>query len=424
MFCSKKLQTIIFVAKIDKKLQSISFIATKIRHPEKGSFSALVSKITIAGIASGIFVMIITFAILVGFKKNIVDKIFSFGGHINIKKYDLNESYEEKPIVINPKFIQNCLKNENVKSIYPYSMKAALIKTNTAVHGIVIKGLDKNYDTSLFSKNIIHGKFINFLDTSYSKQVMISNKLANKLDLKISEEIFVYFVQNPPRVRKLKISAIFNTGMDEFDEHILIADINLIRKINQWPDTLSGGYEIFLNNMSAIDSTSKFIFNEMDYDLSLEKISDKFSYIFDWLHLLDQNVIIFLGLIIIVACFNMISSLIIIIMERTQTIGILKALGASDRFIIGVFYRNGIVLILKGLLYGNTLAIVFCAIQYYFKIIPLDPANYYMDSVPIAWDWTFFVFTNVFLFFITSLVLFVPTYSISKILPINAIKFS
>lgn len=405
-------------------MQSISFIASKIRNPEKGSFSALVSKITIAGVASGIFVMIITFAILFGFKENIKNKIFSFGGHILIKNYDLNESYEEKPIKINPYFIKKCLQNQEIKSINTYSLKAGLIKTNTAVHGIVIKGIGMDFDATNFSKNIIKGRIINFSDSSYSKDILISKKLADKLLLSINQEILIYFVQNPPRVRKLKISGIYESGMEEFDDHILIGDLQLIRKINNWNDSLSGGYEVFLKNMNSIDSTSRFVYNEMDYDLSLEKITDKFSYIFDWLNLLDQNVVIFLTLIIIVACFNIVSSIIIIIMERTQTIGILKALGASDGMIIRIFYFNGIVLILKGLLIGNFLAILFCLLQYYLKIIPLDSNNYYMNYVPIAWDWSFFILTNLVLFVITSLVLLIPIYSVARISPVDSIKFS
>lgn len=400
-----------------------SFISSRIQQPTNGSFSAIVSKITIAGVASGIFVMIITFSILFGFKQNIEQKIFSFGGHITLNKYDLNQSYEEKPITINPIFVKKCTEHPNIEQITPYSFKPGLIKTKTEVQGIVIKGIDAKYNQSTFSKNIKLGRFLKFNDTTDVKEVILSKKMASKLGLKLNQDIVVFFAQHPPRVRKLKIVGIFETDMEEFDENILMADLKLLRKINNWSDSLAGGYEISLKDVSQLKATSDFVYNLMDYDLGMETILSKYAHIFDWLNLLDQNVQIFLTLIIIVACFNMISSLIIIIMERTQTIGILKALGANNQSIIQIFVLNGISLIIKGLVIGNVLAIGFCALQYYFKIIPLDAENYYMSSVPIAWNWWYMLFLNSALLLITSLVLFIPAIIITKISPIKAIRF-
>lgn len=400
-----------------------NFISARIQKPSKGSFSSVVSNITIAGVASGIFVMIITFSILFGFKQNIEQKIFSFGGHITLNKYDLNQSYEEKPIFLNQIFVKKCQQYPNIENIAAYSLKAGLIKTKTEVQGIIIKGVDKNYNAKAFSSNLKSGKFISFNDSTDSKQVVISQKMASKLSLTLNQDLTVFFAQNPPRVRKLKIVGIFKTDMEEFDENIIIGDIKLLRKINNWNDSLAGGYEITIKDFSKLKATSEFVYNEMDYDIGLETITNKYAHIFDWLKLLDQNVQIFLSLIILVACFNMISSLIIIIMERTQTIGILKALGANNQSIISIFVLNGVSLILKGLALGNVLAIAFCALQYYFKIIPLDAENYYMDAVPIAWNWTYFIILNLSLLLITSLVLFIPAIIVTKISPIKAIRF-
>jgi lipoprotein-releasing system permease protein len=399
------------------------FISARTRNPAKGSFSAIITKIAIGGIALGLFVMLISYAILFGFQENIKAKIFSFGGHLSLSKYDLNQSYQENPIVLNKDFIEKCKKYPGIKDVNVFSYKAGLIKTNDEVQGIVLKGINKDYNPDFFNKNMQSGRFIEFGDSSGSKEVIISSRISKKLKLKIGDGFIVYFLQSPPRVRKLKVTGIYETGMEEFDESFILGDIQLVRRINGWSNSLAGGYEIVVRDFDQLETTSQYVFDNMDYDLGLEKITDKYIAIFDWLNLLDQNVIIFLSLIIIVAAFNMISSLFIMIMERTNMIGVLKALGATNWLIARIFFFNGLSIVFKGLLLGNILGLGFCAIQYYFKLIPLDAENYYMNTVPIFWAWDVFIGLNIMLFFIMSMVLLIPTIAISRISPVRAIKF-
>jgi lipoprotein-releasing system permease protein len=400
------------------------FISKRIRKPEKNSFSATISSIAVGGVASGMFVLIISFAILKGFQKTIQDKIYSFDGHLQLTKYDLNASLEEAPIIVNKDFLRNVKAHSNVQNISVFSLKAGLIKTENEVIGVIIKGVAPDYDFSNFKKNIIEGRIIAFNDSVSSKEIIISQRNAQKLNLKCNDEIVFYFVQQPPRVRKLKVVGIYETGMEDFDESFIWGDIRLIRKINNWDENWVGGYDIAVKNTDELANTSDFVYDLMDYDIGLTKITDKYISVFDWLQLLGQNVTIFLTLITIVACFNMVSSLFIMVMERTNMIGLFKTWGASNGLITKIFFLNGLYLVLKGMLIGDLLAITFCAVQYYFKILPLDPENYYMTSVPIWWDWSAFLFFNLTLLLIMSLVLVFPSIIISRITPLKSIKFS
>ncbi|MDX2190616.1 MAG: FtsX-like permease family protein [Bacteroidota bacterium] len=401
-----------------------SFISSRLQNPQKGSFSSVISWIAVGGVAIGIFVMIISFAILYGFQISVTDKIVSFGGHIQLTYYDLTQSFESKPIRLNASFVDTCLKNKEIKNISPFATKAGLLKANGEVLGVLLKGIDQRYDSTFFKTNLKKGRLIAFSDSIYSKEVIISNHIARLLKIDVDSELILYFMQNPPRVRKLKVCGIYETGMEEFDELYLIGDIKLIQKVNNWPDTLIGGYEIFVNNFQTLEKTAGFVYDVMDFDIGLEKISDKYAAIFDWLTLLDRNVVIFLIIIVTVACFNMASTLLIMIMERTQMIGILKAIGANNFLLGRIFFMNGMWLIFKGLLIGNVFAIVFCLVQYYFKIIPLDPENYYMKSVPVYWDWYTFFLMNGLILLCNGIVLMIPLVIISSIKPIRAIRFN
>ena len=366
--------------------------------------------------------MIVSFAILEGFRDEIRNKIFSFGAHLQISKYDTNNSFEGAPIST-ATGINSTEEITGIQHIQSFARKTAIIKTDDEVLGVVMKGVDKDYDLSAMQANLDEGGVVSFSDTASSKDVMLSRKIANKLRLKVGDEAIFYFIQNPPRARKLKVAGVFNTGLEEFDEVFVIGDLQLIRELNSWPDTLVGGVEILLKDFNQIDQVADQVFDQMNYDLQLEKITDRHAQLFDWLQLLRKNVVIFLVLIIFVATFNMVSTVFIMIIERINMIGVLKAIGATDAQIRKIFYFRGLSLTLKGMLWGNLIGLAFCAIQYYFKIIPLDPENYYMDTVPISWNFGIIIALNVITLVMTMLAILIPAAMVARIKPVRAIKF-
>ncbi|MDX5422553.1 MAG: FtsX-like permease family protein [Hymenobacteraceae bacterium] len=364
--------------------------------------------------------MIVSFAILEGFRDEIREKIFSFGAHLQVSKYDTNNSYEGAPVSRDIGVTEDIA---GIKKIQPFARKTAIIKTDEEVLGVVLKGVGEDYDLSAMQQNLKGGSLITFNDTTSSKEVLLSQSVASKLRLNVGDEAIFYFIQNPPRARKLQVKGIFNTGLEEFDEVFVIGDIELIRELNNWPDTLVGGIEIVLKNFDQIDRVADEVFEQMHYDLQLEKITDRHAQLFDWLKLLRKNVIIFLVLIVFVATFNMVSTVFIMIIERINMIGVLKALGATDAQIRKVFYFRGLSLTLKGMLWGNIIGLGFCAIQYYFELIPLDPENYYMDRVPISWNVGVIIALNVITLLLTMLAILIPAAMVARIKPVKAIKF-
>jgi len=366
--------------------------------------------------------MIVSFAILEGFRNEIQTKIFSFAAHLQVKKYDTNNSFEGEPI--STRLVESDLKGiPEIKNMQPYTFKTAIAKAGDEVLGLILKGVDKDYDLGPMRSNLVAGKTIAFTDTAASNDIMVSQQIADKLKLNIGDKVTFYFIQNPPRARRFTVAGIYKTGLEEFDQAYVIGDMQHIRDLNKWADTLSGGYEIVLKDFNQIDTVANVIFDKMHYDLQLEKITDQYAQLFDWMKLLKKNVIIFLVLIIFVATFNMVSTVFIMILERTNMIGLLKALGGTDRQIRSIFFFRGLNLALKGIFWGNVIALSFCFIQDRFKLIPLDPENYYMDTVPINWNIPVFILLNVITLVLTMLSILIPTYMITRIKPVNAIKF-
>ncbi|RSK43252.1 ABC transporter permease [Hymenobacter perfusus] len=398
------------------------YISNKIDGADAGSFTSSVTKIAIISIAMGLAVMVVSFAILEGFRNEIQNKIFSFGSHLQISKYDTNNSLEVEPIA-GPRLVQDLRRNPQVASMQPFARKTAIIKTKEEVLGVVLKGIDEKAGQSPMRKNLVAGKFISFSDTAASNDIMLSRKVADKLRLKPGDKALFYFIQTPPRVRQFTVSGIYQTGLDEFDEAYVIGDIGQIRQLNAWPDSLVGGMEVTLKDFNRLDPVADNLYENLRYDLKLDKITDQYAQLFDWLQLLNRNVVIFLILIIFVATFNMVATIFIMILERTNMIGVLKAIGATDNQIRSMFFFRGLSLTLRGMLYGNLIGLGFCAIQYFFHPIPLDPENYYMDRVPIHWDPTIILVLNAATFLTSLLAVLVPTYLISRIKPVVAIKF-
>jgi lipoprotein-releasing system permease protein len=378
----------------------------------------------VASIALGLATMIVAFLILFGFRSVIRDKLVSFGAHFQITRFSLTNSFEGDPISVNDVFLDGTGELDFIDHMQRYAYKAGLLRTEDEVYGVFLKGVGEDFDFSRFSQNMVAGGFINFPDSGNSNDVVMSRKIANSLMLDTGDNVIIVFVQDGrTRYRRLDIRGIYDTGMEEFDDRIILGDIKMIQRLNDWPDTLVGGIEIFIKDFNQLDKAEDELFDHVGYNLYVEKITDQYREVFDWLSLINQNVYIFLGIILFVACFNMISALLILIMERTQMIGILKAVGAANKQIRSIFMANGFLLIGKGLLLGNIIGIGFGALQYYFRIFPLDPENYYMSYVPIEWNFLTIFLLNLLTLVIVGSALMIPTFIISRISPIKSIRF-
>lgn len=405
-----------------------SFVAKRIRNNEAGSFSATVSRIGVASIAIGVAVGIVSFAVLIGFKETIQKKVFLFGAHINITAFALGNTYEEGAMnVKNP--VADELKNmPEISHWQAVAHKSGILKTPDEIKGVLLKGVGKDYDWNLFKNTLVEGRLIGKTDSSslkygYSSEILISRKIASQLKLKTGDDVIMYSLQDPPRPRKLTISGIYDTQMEEFDDRLIIGDLALVQRLNGWgPDSI-GTYEVYLKDFQQLDNVSLHLKKLLPPAVYLQKVTDVFRQLFDWLILLDRNTAVFLTLILFVACFNMISILLVMIMERTPLIGLLKTLGSPNKQIRMVFFRVGLHMVRKGLLIGNITGLAFCWIQHEFKVIPLDPVNYNMDTVPIMFDWATFLLINIITIIVSALILMIPTLIITRIQPIKALLF-
>jgi lipoprotein-releasing system permease protein len=374
-------------------------------------------------IALGLAVMIIAFFILLGFKGTIRDKIFSFNGHYIVSKYTLGTSFQEEPISTNYPIYLETEKFDYIDHVQEFSHKAGLIKTKEEVDGVVFKGIGESFSMEYFGGNLKEGEFIEFKEEGYSTDVVLSQKISDRLKLKVGDPFIMHFIQDPPRSRRLNVVGIYETGLEDFDDKMILGDIALIRRLNNWADSLAGGFEIYLKHVESIDAVYEELYYSVDPDLFVQKVSDKYVQIFDWLHLINNNVTIFLVLILFVASFNMVSIVLILIMERTHMIGMLKAIGAESSMIRKIFRYQGMELIAKGLALGNIAGLGLCYLQYKFQLIKLDQESYYMSYVPIYWDWQMVVLLNLLIFLVVTMVMILPTTAISRMNPIKSIRF-
>ncbi len=406
------------------------FISKRISRGKQEGFSSTIHKIAIASIGIGLGAAIVSFLIMNGFQETIKNRIYSFNGHLLITKFSMDNSVEEVPFDINFDVYNNQKELDFVDHMQEYAHKAGLIKTSTEVLGVVLKGVGKSFDTTSFNTNMVEGRFIHFSDSGYSTEIVVSKVIANKLSVKVGDAVTIHFFQNPPRFRRLKVSGIYETNLSEyFDGKVVIGDIRLIQRLNDWPDSIAGGIEIYLRDNISVEEAQQKLETLLEQDMKrnfdkdAEAISEKYLQVFEWLDLLDRQVGILLVIILFVICVNMISIILILVMERTQMIGMLKAMGGSNGLIRTIFVYNGISLIAKGLLLGNVLGIGFCYLQYKFKLIPLNPEDYYMKFVPVSWHWDIILLLNLLTFLIVTSVLLLPTAIVARITPIKAIRF-
>jgi len=397
----------------------------------KNNISNSVISIALIGIALGMLIMILSVAIVTGFKQEVGKKIIGFGSHIIVTNYDSNISYETAPINKNQSFYPDIEDVEGIQHIQTYAIKAGIIKTKEDIQGVVLKGIGEEFDWVFFKDNIIEGKSFIVDENKKTNKVLISKYIASLLKLKVGEPLFMYFVQKPVKSRRFEIAGIYNTGIEEFDKTFILADIAQVQKLNDWTNNQVSGFEVIIDEFDNLDMMTSEVFDivgtiyEEDKDqLKVRNIRENYKQIFDWLKLSDTNVWVILSIMLIVGGFNMISGLLVIILERTNMIGILKALGSKNTSIRKIFIYYATFLIGKGLFWGNLIGISLCLLQYYFEIFKLDPASYYIDVVPINLKIMHLVLLNIGTLLITILMLIVPSVIIAKISPIKAIKFT
>ena len=408
------------------------FIARRLVSDQKGDnrISRPIIFIAILGIALGLAVMILSTAIVTGFKNEIREKIIGFGSHIQILNYDSNISYETVPVSGKQEFI-NVLKNKpGIKNIQVFATKAGIIKTEEEIQGVVLKGIGTDFDWNFFRKNLTEGDIFHVSDSARTNKVLISKYIADLLDLKTDDSFVMYFIQDPPRMRKFTISGIYNTSLEEFDRIFVLADIGHIRKLNDWGKNQVSGFEISIDNFNDLDYMTYQVMETVGVDLDAEgsrlstiNIIQKYPQIFDWLNLQDTNVWIILTLMLLVAGFNMVSSLLILILERTNMIGILKAIGSNNLSIRKIFLYQSAFLISKGLLWGNLIGIGLAILQQKTGLMKLDEASYYLSTVPINLDISYILLLNTGTLILTVLMLIIPSHLVAKITPVKAIRF-
>lgn len=401
-----------------------SFISARITFKSKRTFSKLIVRIAIIGIMLGLGVMILSLAIVKGFKHEIRNKVRGFAGDIRVVKFDLNNSYQSSSFPADNEFVKRALKSPFITHVMPVATKPGIVKANNEIEGVVLKGVDKNYDWSYFKKMMVAGEVINFADSiEAQKEIMISQTTADRLKLKVGDKLLMYFVEDDLRKRQFKIKGIFNIGVEEVDKTFVIGALSLINRLNNWKLNEIGQYELRVADFDHINEAAYALETVLPVKLKEYTIEEDYPTIFEWLNLLDVNSVVMLVLMVAVAVINMISALLIMILERTAMIGMLKAMGASNWAIRKIFLINASYLIGFGLLLGNLLGIGLGYFQMYTHFFQLDQASYYMTFVPVEFNIFDIVALNIGTLIICLLVLIIPSTLVSRISPVKAIQF-
>ncbi|MCR5713694.1 MAG: ABC transporter permease [Bacteroidales bacterium] len=386
--------------------------------------------ISSASIALSVAVMLIAIAVVTGFKSEIRGKITGFGADIQVVAANFHASYETAPIDRAQPWLEGLQSNADIVRTVPFSLCPGVIKADDAIQGIVLKGITADYDLSFFSGMLTEGTLPVFPDSAASSQILLSRTIADALRLHTGDDVAMYFIQDPPRMRRLKLAGIFDTGIDEFDRMYAFADIRHVQRLNGWNSEQVSGYEISIADFKHLDRVAYNIFDQISRNpasgghLRVETVRERYAHIFDWLALLDMNVLIILVLMILVAGFNMISGLLILILERTVMIGLFKAMGADNRYLRRIFMYQAGFIMAKGLLIGNIIALAVCLIQKHFELIRLDKASYFIDHVPIAlhfWPW---LLVNAASMACIWLMLQLPALVMARIEPAKTIRFN
>ena len=386
--------------------------------------------IAMAGIAIGLAVMIIAVAVVIGFKSEVRNKVIGFGSHIQITNLDALNSYETHPVVVGDSMLAALADYPEVNHVQRFSTKPGMIKTDDAFQGMVLKGVGPEYDDRFLKEYLVEGEIPVFSDSISSNQVLISKALATKMKLKLGDKIYTYYIQDDVRARRLTIVGIYQTNFSEYDNLFLLTDINLVNRLNGWQPEQVTGVELQVRDYNKLEDTTYEIAADTDNQIDsfggiyfVRNIEQLNPQIFAWLDLLDLNVWVILFLMIGVAGFTMISGLLIIIIERTNMIGVLKALGANNFTIRKTFLWFAVFLIGKGMLWGNAIGLGFCILQSQFGIFKLDPDTYYVDTVPVSFNIILFLLINIGTLLASVFMLIGPSYLITKINPASSMRY-
>lgn len=395
--------------------------------------SKKIIRIALFGIALGLAVMIVSVAVITGFKTEIRNKVIGFGSHIQIINFDSRNSYEIPPISQNQPFLGKLKTINNIENIQVFATKPGMIKTDESIQGIVFKGVGPSYNWSFFQKNLVAGQIPQLNDTNRTNEILLSENVSRLLKLKTGDLAVLYFINEnevTPRMLQLKVCGIYRTSLEEFDNLFIMGDIKHVQRLNDWQNDEISGFEVLVSDFNKIDFIEWEIRNlVVDYSqnnsaiLRTESITRQYPQIFDWLSILDMNVWVILFLMVMVAGFNMISALLVLILERSTMIGVLKALGSPNWSIRKVFLYLSVFLTSRGMLWGNAIGIAIILLQKVFHLIKLNPATYYVDVVPVNFNIVHILLLNIGCIVVTTLMLVIPSYLVSKISPDKSIRF-
>ena len=406
------------------------FIAQRIAGDHQRSFSRLIVFIARIAITLSLSVMIIASSLVNGFRETISEKIYGFWGHVSVSRESLRSSYDDLALPYDTSFVAWANENPNIAAIQPYARKAGIIKKSGLMEGVIIKGISDEFYTDGFKPYLMEGDFPDLTTEDASGDMLLSRAIAEKLLIGVGDSAVLHFIDQSSsgnykqRFRKLRVSGIYSTGLEEFDQLFALADMRHVQSLNNWNSNEIGGYEIFLKDLELLDASAKEISNEANPFWKVQTIYQLIPGIFDWLNLQKINERIILILMLVVALINMVTSLLILILERTNMIGILKAMGANNRSIREIFLIKSANIIVWGLVFGNILGIGLCLAQQQFGLIKLPEASYYVSEAPVAINYLNILWMNIGTMVISLLFLILPSTLITKILPSKAIRFS
>ncbi len=402
-----------------------SFIAKRFLPKDRNTYSGPLVSIATCSIALGVLVMVIAVSILRGFQGEIRQKVVGFGSHITVTAYAVGNAYQETPISTVRPEVSRVLSTPGVRHLSFFANKGGMIKTDDQIHGIIFKGVDHGYDSTFFASNLIEGKLFAFPTEKPSNEIIISQIVANKLHLTLGDKVRTYFWQdNNYRARVFTICGIYCTDLSEFDDHYVIGDLRQVQRLNDWDSTQVAGYEVLVDDFQHLDQVASAILAQLGYDLTLSTIVQQNPALFSWLDLLDSNIILIIIIMMLVCTVSIISALLIMIFEKTSTVGLLKALGATDASVRKIFLLKSASIIGKGILLGDALALALGWLQHHFHLVRLDSANYSMDTVPVDLNPWIFIIISIVTLVLCILALMIPTAYITRIEPSKTIKFN